>query len=106
MNKALYAWYAETRKILDEINDGAEKGFSTLVVGRMKEDIKVLEDAHPDSKIIYERITSVQKSFTPEQIDHICCQIGEWYMMIKPVLENGHTLGHMKEKLKTMICGD
>ncbi len=44
--------------------------------------------------------------FTPEQIDHICYQIGAWYLMIKPLLEGQHNLGCMKEKLKTMICGE
>ncbi len=43
---------------------------------------------------------------TDRQIDHICYQIGEWYMMMKPLLEGQHNLGFMKEKLKTMICGE
>jgi hypothetical protein len=44
--------------------------------------------------------------FTRKQIDHICYQIGDWYFMMKPLLEVQHNLGHMKEKLKIMICGD
>jgi hypothetical protein len=44
--------------------------------------------------------------FTSKQIDHICYQIGDWYLMMKPLLEGQHNLGHMKEKLKLMICGD
>ena|ERR1017187_8462978 len=44
--------------------------------------------------------------FTPEQIDFICYQIGDWYLMMKPLLEGAHNLGYMKEKLKTMICGE
>jgi hypothetical protein len=44
--------------------------------------------------------------FTTKQIDHICYQIGSWYLMMKPLLEVQHNLGHMKEKLKIMICGD
>jgi hypothetical protein len=43
--------------------------------------------------------------FTQSQIDHICYQIGEWYQIMKPLLEGQHNLGYMKEKLKTMICG-
>lgn len=39
-------------------------------------------------------------------IDHICYQIGDWYLMMKPLLEGQHNLGFMKEKLKTMICGE
>lgn len=44
--------------------------------------------------------------FTRHQADHICYQIGDWYLMMKPLLEGQHNLGYMKEKLKTMICGD
>lgn len=44
--------------------------------------------------------------FTPWQRDHICFQIGNWYLMMKPLLEGQHNLGYMKEKLKTMICGE
>jgi hypothetical protein len=47
-----------------------------------------------------------QAPFTTRQIDHICYQIGDWYLMMKPLLEGQHNLGFMKEKLKTMICGD
>lgn len=45
-------------------------------------------------------------AFTSKQIDHICYQIGEWYGLMKPLLEGQHNLGYMKEKLKIMICGD
>jgi hypothetical protein len=44
--------------------------------------------------------------FTRHQTDHICYQIGDWYLMMKPLLEVQHNLGFMKEKLKTMICGE
>lgn len=44
--------------------------------------------------------------FTSKQIDHICYQIGDWYLMMKPLLEGQHNLGYMKEKLKIMICGE
>lgn len=44
--------------------------------------------------------------FTTKQIDHICYQIGDWYLMMKPLLEVQHNLGYMKEKLKDMICGE
>jgi hypothetical protein len=42
--------------------------------------------------------------FTSKQTDHICYQIGEWYLMMNPLLEGTHNLGYMKEKLKDMIC--
>lgn len=44
--------------------------------------------------------------FTSKQTDHICYQIGDWYLMMKPLLEGQHNLGYMKEKLKLMICGE
>ncbi len=47
---------------------------------------------------------------TGEQIDHICYQIGEWYVQWKDKLINfddkTHRLGFAKEQLKEMICGD
>lgn len=45
-------------------------------------------------------------NFTQDQKDFICYQIGDWYLMMKPLLEVQHNLGFMKEKLKTMICGE
>lgn len=45
-------------------------------------------------------------NFTAQQIDWICYQIGDWYLMMKPLLENQHNLGYMKEKLKEMICAE
>jgi hypothetical protein len=44
--------------------------------------------------------------FTSKQIDYICHRIGDWYLMMKPLLEGQHNLGHMKERLKVMICGE
>lgn len=49
---------------------------------------------------------SAMPDFTNAQIDWICYQIGDWYLQMKPLLEVQHNLGHMKEKLKLMICGD
>jgi hypothetical protein len=48
----------------------------------------------------------IKPALTPEQKDEICYIIGEWYMSMKPLLEVQHNLGHMKERLKVMICGD
>ena len=51
------------------------------------------------------------ETFTPEQKDFICSQIGWWYLMWKDRMwvedkPNQHWLGTGKEHLKTMICGD
>lgn len=48
--------------------------------------------------------------FTTDQIDHICYQIGEWYIQWQSKMwvdgkPNQHWLGHAKEQLKEMICG-
>ena len=48
----------------------------------------------------------MKPNFTEEQKNWICYQIGDWYLMMKPLLEGQHNLGYMKEKLKTMICDD
>lgn len=43
---------------------------------------------------------------TRKQIDHICYQIGDWYIHMKSLLEGTqHNLGSQKEVLKNMICG-
>lgn len=49
--------------------------------------------------------------FTTAQIDHICYQIGEWYIQWEQKMwvdgkPNHHWLGFAKEELKTLICGD
>lgn len=49
--------------------------------------------------------------FSLKQIDHICYQIGEWYIQWQSKMwvdgkPNQHWLGFAKEQLKEMICGD
>lgn len=45
--------------------------------------------------------------FTPEQVDYICYQIGDWYLKWKCNITTGqHRLGIAKEELKSMICGN
>ena len=58
------------------------------------------------------------REFTYLQVDHICFQIGEWYLKWKDNMVNkeyvnfdksfhcSHNLGRAKEELKMMICGD
>lgn len=47
-------------------------------------------------------------SFTSEQIDFICSQIGHWYQdwkyKINSTGETTHRLGYAKEELKSRIC--
>lgn len=53
-----------------------------------------------------QRQVTKYRPLTALQRDDICYQIGVWYLMMKPLLEGQHNLGYMKEKLKTMICGE
>lgn len=72
----------------------------------------IVDAIHIIQKVLYESSSEVEYQigkltpFTRHQLDHICYQIGDWYLMMKPLLEGQHNLGYMKEKLKMMICGE
>lgn len=71
----------------------------------------IIENAEPEFKSQYDSETLMQKSFTQEQQDFICWQIGEWYLHWKHQIvvegnSGAHRLGYAKEMLKSMICGD
>lgn len=72
--------------------------------------VELLDELHPHFKLRYERSKKIQESFTPEQIDFICCQIGDWYLDWKERMVTGegkyHRLGVAKEYLKIKICGE
>lgn len=113
MSKTLYDWYEnscdslaryELEKQGQELNEIDEQ-IDEMIKG-WQEVINVIDQSHPHIKERYMQKKNIQKSFTQEQIDHICYQIGDWYLMMKPLLEGQHNLGYMKEKLKIMICGD
>jgi hypothetical protein len=81
------------------------------VVNDWVEAIKTMDFACPELKGRYERHIALQATFTPEQIDFICYQIGDWYCEWQHKMwvdgkPNQHWLGMAKEQLKTMICGD
>ena len=109
MNNPFYELYKTSRNLLDRYNMEKDKddppGLEDVVKG-WREIIDAIHESHPQVKNWYEKNKSIQKSFSKEQIDHICYQIGDWYLIRKPLLEGQHNLGYMKEKLKTMICGD
>lgn len=110
MIDAIYQMYREQKRLLkrmDEPEGDAEKD----LIADIKLSITVLEEGCPEYRERYERELAMQKSFTREQQDWICWQIGEWYVdwkqRIVVDLENGtHRLGYAKECLKEMICGD
>ncbi len=83
---------------IDEQIDEMIKGWQEV--------IDMIDKTHPHFKVFYMRKQEMQKSFTPDQINFICDQIGDWYLDVKELLEGQHNLGYMKEKLKVMICGE
>ena len=113
MNKTLYDWYAHSRQALakyeleQQIYEPHEMDpqIDEMVKG-WQEAITMIDQNTPQVKNWYERKKEIQKTFTPEQVNFICEQIGDWYLMMKPLLEGQHNLGYMKERLKIMICGD
>lgn len=108
MHDYIYELYVRTKKLI-RLSKECENGCDHKDEPMFKEweqAIESIEKAHPDIIGRYERRENVIKSFTRDQIDHICYQIGDWYLMMKPLLEGQHNLGYMKEKLKTMICGE
>lgn len=113
MNKTLYDWYENSRDALARYEleqQGQEphevdEQIAEMVKG-WEEAIEMIEKSYPEIKGWYKHKKEMQKSFTSDQINFICEQIGEWYLIMKPLLEGQHNLGHMKEKLKDMICGE
>ena len=113
MNYLVYRMYAETRKIVERM-DGSDDVVSDSELN-MLADLKLghvlVNEKHPDFETRYKMEQEMFASFTPEQKDFICSQIGWWYVMWKEKMwvnnkPNQHWLGTGKEDLKTMICGD
>jgi hypothetical protein len=113
MNKTLFDWYVNSRQNLDRYElekqtaepHQIDEQIDEMVKG-WQEVMEMIDKKYPEIKGRYMRDEEMRKSFTREQIDFICYQIGDWYLMMKELLEGQHNLGHMKEKLKIMICGD
>jgi hypothetical protein len=107
MNDLVYQYYKGYKQLIKAAseckNPHGEKEMQQLE--EWENLMEVLEQADPDYKVRFEREARIIASFTQEQIDHICYQIGDWYLAMKPLLEGQHNLGFMKEKLKAMICG-
>lgn len=114
MSNAFYDMYKRSRDLLEryerekEPDDPMELG---VIVEGWVDVIKVIDESHPQIKEWYERNRALQKTFTREQIDFICYQIGDWYLEWEKKMwvdgqPNQHWLGVGKEQLKTMICGE
>ena len=112
MSDAIYQWYKATKKRIKDIESATDDHESMKsVVDECIEALHTMEIACPGIKERYQRNKAVQESFTREQIDFICYQIGDWYLewkerIITDLEQGTHRLGYAKEQLKTMICGD
>lgn len=111
MTKYLYEYYRQTKQRLSIFEREKENDEIGEIVEDWKEFIAAIEENHPDIVAQYEREKAIQDSFTPEQINFICWQIGDWYIAWEKKMwvdgkPNQHWLGLAKEQLKTMICGD
>lgn len=112
MNDSIFRIYCDTKKLIEKATNSEIKGAAEReLVAEWQNAIDVFDVISKDYKVRYERLIKNQSSFTPEQIDFICYQIGDWYMEWKDRLvidlkEGTHRLGYAKEQLKTIICGD
>lgn len=114
MSNHLADWYSQTKKklaIFEKEKEGNETEDILKMVEELREVITIIERDNPDVVRTYERKKAIQESFTPEQVDFICYEIGEWYCEWKEKMwvkdkPNQHWLGTAKEQLKAMICGD
>ena len=113
MNYDVYLIYLAQKKRIARAeecpNEHSEEERSLLA--EMKLGISILEECDPDYAVRHNMEQTMFATFTPEQRDFICAQIGWWYLMWKDKMwvedkPNQHWLGRGKEDLKTMICGD
>lgn len=113
MNYAIYRMYVEKRKTIEilEVNKDKLGEEELSYLADLKLDYPVLDEMNSEYARRYKMEQEMFKSFTPEQKDFICAQIGWWYLMWKEKMwkkdkPNKHWLGIGKQELKTMICGE
>ncbi len=110
-----------TRQTVEEAHDDLTKQVTQLLYDFVKKYLGHESELYPQGAYIMQSVLSKASSdverqlnkmspFTYRQQDHICFQIGEWYLNWRDVLmnwdERTHRLGFAKEELKQMICGD
>ncbi len=113
MNYGVYRMYAESQRLIkrsEQSEHPASKSELSLIAD-MKLSQTILEEAVPEYAARYKMEQTMFDTFTLEQKDFICAQIGHWYLMWKDNMwiddkPNQHWLGRGKEDLKSMICGD
>lgn len=110
----IYELYKATRQLIESYEKTKQEDDPIELVTMFKDWVEIVEKIEknrPQIKDKYEHELQAHKSFTSEQVDFICEQIGDWYLEWKEKMwvdgkPNGHWLGVAKEQLKTMICGD
>jgi hypothetical protein len=112
MNDAIFRMYCEQKNLLKRAEKSEIKGVDDRELIRdWQQAIEILESSSPDYKYRYDQLIKNQESFTPEQINFICYQIGDWYIewkdrIVVDLKEGTHRLGYAKEQLKSIICGE
>lgn len=112
MNHSIFEMYCDIQRRLKQARESTSRGATERELVKEWEDaIESIDRLGENYKWRYERLIKNQSSFSPEQQDFICYQIGEWYLewkdrIIVDLQEGTHRLGYAKEQLKTLICGD
>lgn len=115
IHETIFDMYCRTKKLIDDAESCPKGTHHTADMLEMlqgwRESNEVIETAYPDVKDMFRRRMEMINSFTCEQKDHICYQIGDWYIRWQDKMwvdgkPNQHWLGVAKEQLKTMICGE
>jgi hypothetical protein len=104
--------YAESQRLIKKAESSEEplSDNELSLIADMRLSQVILEEAVPEYAARYKMEKAMWETFTYEQRDFICAQIGHWYLMWKENMATGegtqHRLGAAKEQLKMMICGD
>ncbi len=112
MNNSIFSLYCELKRLLSKASESEILGIDERrLVLEWHHAIAELDILNKGYKENYDRMVINQSSFTREQIDFICYEIGDWYLEWKDRiiidLEKGtHQLGYAKEQLKIKICGE
>lgn len=113
MNYLVYEMYFKMKRMVAEIE--VRGNMDELEVRNNVSDLKLgiqeLENRYPEFLERYNYEKKMFATFTPEQQNFICCQIGMWYVLWKDKMwidekPNQHWIGRAKEQLKNMICGE
>jgi hypothetical protein len=115
MNESLFELYCRTKKLIERTEDCKTPHNHTEEMLAMlqgwRESNEVIEETYPQIKDMWRQRQDMINSFSREQIDFICYQIGDWYCQWHDKMwvdgkPNQHWLGMAKEQLKIMICGN